>query len=142
MKRIVLALLPLLALATTACKSHERRADWPTAERTRWQLELLLGKQPIEGTKITLVFRSDGRLSGHGGVNTYFGSYRLGDQVGDIETRRITSMQQNWTDWEGVQAQEDLYFAQLELVDGYSLGTHDLELFVGDILVARFVAVL
>jgi hypothetical protein len=135
-------LLVLALSAATGCKARERRADWFTAGRTTWQLESLMGKHPIEGTKITLLIRSDGRLAGHAGVNKYFGSYALGDEDGEIRTWRITSMQAGWTEWEGVQAQEDLYFALLGDVDGYSLGTHDLEFFVGDMLVARFVPVL
>lgn len=48
---------------------------------------------PLEGTEITLAFSGDGRTSGAGGCNRYFGSYESGESgalsFGQIATTRM-----------------------------------------------------
>lgn len=93
----------------------------PDLTGTSWQLELMLGQPPIEGTTPTLAF-TDTELVGDTGCNQYTGTYELDGTaftVGDLIQTEMACLEP-----EGVMDQEFTYLstlasaASVNLVDG------------------------
>lgn len=81
---LVVALLAAIALAACAAPATTRPAAQPNlpAEQpelpgTRWVLTDLNGTAPIADRAPTLEFGADGRATGTGSCNQYFGSYTI-----------------------------------------------------------------
>jgi heat shock protein HslJ len=67
------------------------------------------GTSPLDGTQISLVFRSDGTLAGIAGCNEYLAQYRVdGNQ---LEMGTISGTEQACTEPPGVMTQETDYLA-------------------------------
>jgi heat shock protein HslJ len=98
---------------------------------TKWQvgfynngLQALVS--PIAGTEITMLFDTDGMLSGATGCNNFSGPYTVNDkaiQIGPLATTRMFC-----ADPEGVMEQETAFIAALESAASFSILGDELEL--------------
>ena len=91
---------------------------------SEWRLKQFVNANGLvvpvqEGTAIEMVF-ANGKLSGSGGCNRYFGSYKLDDETGlsVVNPLGATMMACSQT----INEQERLYFDFLAKVDAYQLG--------------------
>jgi len=94
-------------------------------EGTAWELVLLEGTAPIDGTTITLRF-AESTVAGSAGCNTYGGSYRVkadGLQFGDVYATEMGCMEP-----EGVLEQEQAYLGVLRAVAAFELRPEGLAL--------------
>jgi heat shock protein HslJ len=98
---------------------------------TAWQLERLgspdADTPAVASVAVTLQFSAEqddgGRVSGSGGCNRYFGSYRIaGDElhVGQLGSTKMFCMD------DAVRAQEDRYFHILEGAEHFTLADDGL----------------
>ncbi|MDO9242088.1 MAG: META domain-containing protein [Methylicorpusculum sp.] len=99
-------------------------------EASEWQLKQFVNSNGLvipvqEGTAIEMVF-ANGKLSGSGGCNRYFGSYKLDDETGlsVVNPMGATMMACSQT----INEQERRYFDFLAKVDRYQLGENSQSL--------------
>jgi len=70
---------------------NKGRLSLATIEGQEWQLQSMSKDEAVpDGLDVTLVF-INGRVSGHAGCNSYFGSVTAGDNPGDITLGQIGS---------------------------------------------------
>lgn len=102
---------------------------------SRWQLQRygLRGaeKSVMPGSNVSAVFGSDGRISGSGGCNNYFGKYSAGTDgsisIGQVgRTKRYCSG--------GLSDQEEDYFELLQSVTAYGIDNNGLSLYNNNIV--------
>jgi heat shock protein HslJ len=147
-KRLV-ALLLVAAFGLTACsaktveKTPTSTAPAIVLERTLWVLESY-GEPAnegtvLEGTGITADFDGvKGQVSGSAGCNHYFGSYKVKDRELSISAVGSTEM---WCgEPPGVMEQEQAYLAALQAAESYQLQDSELQIFLSDGRVLRYVA--
>jgi putative lipoprotein len=72
-------------LAALITNGGAKAADEPTAPGlagTTWRAETIMGRPVIDPAASTITFEADGRVSGRGGCNRYFGTSTIaGDQL-------------------------------------------------------------
>ena len=102
---------------------------------TMWQLDSMNGVRPIEGSAITLVFRSEHEYGGHAGCTGYVGSYKASDD--DMELAMIAMTGSNQGCSEALMSQEGEYTTNLGWATDYRLEEARLELLTirGEVLV-------
>jgi putative lipoprotein len=64
-------------LAALITNGGAKAADEPTAPGlagTTWRAETIMGRPVIDSAASTITFEADGRVSGRGGCNRYFGT--------------------------------------------------------------------
>ncbi|WP_079254060.1 META domain-containing protein [Endozoicomonas arenosclerae] len=112
---LVLAAGSLLA----ACSSSDKKmVVTPTeVEGKTWVLSSLDGQPPVDGKRVTLEFQSasdkDGKVSGRGPCNGYFGSYTM--QEDELQFGRVGSTMMACP--EPVMKQEMAFFSAFQQVD-------------------------
>lgn len=109
--------------APTTVIAGEKTGLWGT----KWRLEELEGRGPIDGTKITLTFQNEG-LAGNAGCNSYTASrVKLGN--GTIEASAISATEMACGKTEGgVMSQEQRYLRALDGAVSYRLAEDRLEM--------------
>jgi heat shock protein HslJ len=62
--------------------SAAKAADAPALAGTTWRAETITGRPVLDFAASTITFEADGRVSGHGGCNRYFGMSTIaGEQL-------------------------------------------------------------
>ena len=132
----LLSLSPALAGCTNSAPAQEETTGghmlsaedaWIRMTSTPWRLEEIGGAPILPGTKVTIRFAEDGRISGSGGVNSYFGSTeRTGAE--SLEFSPIGATQMYGGDPPGIMEQEQAYFQALQSVDGFRVKGDRLQL--------------
>lgn len=97
-------------------------------EGTLWQLIALANAQgqlvmPVPETKVTITF-ADGKISGNGGCNNYFGSYTVDGNALSVQLGGSTMMACS----EPIMAQEAAYFAALGTASTYLIAGNQLQI--------------
>jgi len=80
----------------------------------------------ITGTRITVRFGEDGRITGHTGCNAYFAAYSVQDR--DITIQPPGSTRRACAEPKGVMEQESLYLQALSMATHYRIAGGRLEL--------------
>ena len=139
---LLVALLALLVLspALAACADSGSAQDsaagghilapedaWARVTSTPWQLVALDGVPPLAGTSVTLRIDGEARVTGKGGVNSYFGSVERSGAKG-LAFSPLGATQMYGGDPPGIMEQETAYFRQLETVDAFRVRDDRLEL--------------
>ncbi len=75
----------LAALSMISCKYDANGTDLASLRGTSWVLEDLGGLGVTDRAETTLVIGDDNRISGYGGCNRWFSSYRIADGRLSIE---------------------------------------------------------
>lgn len=108
-----------------------------------WRLEALgagaAAASPIAGTEVSVTFTADGRISGTGGCNRFFGTYESGEggslTFSPLGATRMACPPE-------IMSQEDSFFVALGRVTSFAIEDDRLSLAAGDEgRVVRFVAV-
>lgn len=68
-----------IAVNFGGCSSGKSTTSGPAVEGTQWVLEMMNGKTvgQTNGKDVTLKLDGSGKISGSGGCNSFFGSYKL-----------------------------------------------------------------
>lgn len=88
-RRLMLVTCATMALAACATSGT---AQTPSLTGTEWRLSAIGDQAALEQPKASLSFGSEGRVSGHGGCNRFFGTYRQDADrlnIGPIASTRI-----------------------------------------------------
>ena len=117
-----------LAFLLTACGGSGAAGNDPL-DGTSWELWAYRKTKPIPGSIITATFE-DGKVSGSGGCNTYFGSYQVDGENITISELAITEMA--CMEPEGVMDQESLIMEYLGDAQRFELQENRLMIFRGD----------
>jgi heat shock protein HslJ len=108
----------------------EGSAEWDVITEKEWLVLELGGGPVLNGTSITIVFHSGGRVSGNAGTNNYMGSYeRTGPSGLKVSNLGATKMYLDFPP--GRMQQETRYLAALESIDRYTLEDEELSLWAG-----------
>lgn len=106
----------------------------PALSGTQWKLVELQGEAPVEGTTITAHF-DDGRVTGSGGCNRYFGGFTT--QGSNIELSQLGSTRMACA--EAAMVQEDAYLRALTTAQSFNVHGGHLVLEADDEVLAIFV---
>lgn len=101
-----------------------------------WAVDEIAGQPIIDGSKVTLAFSADGRVSGAGSCNRFMGSYTLTGEGLTLSQMASTMMACE----DGLMDQEGRYLRLLEAVSRFDLdaeGTLVLHTAAGDTIRAR-----
>lgn len=140
MKFLRLAIIASLALAAASCCSCRKGKTNAQANKplvgTEWKLAQLNGQGVTAGeNSFTLMFDDEGRFSGRGDCNSYFGAYTV-TADGKISTGNMGSTRALCP---GVD-KENEYYKVLDEADSYRIDGSSLMLLKNGELVAVFAA--
>jgi heat shock protein HslJ len=144
----ILLALGLSALPLAGCSAPESEPEPEAVQTTpppavdessqglleyEWQLEAFgkLGEEDeiLAGAPITLTFKGDGSLSGHGGCNRFSTTFRTGPSD-EITVRAFAKTQMECD--EATTQQENAYLEALADVNTFDVGAARLQLFYGE----------
>jgi heat shock protein HslJ len=111
-------------LAALMAGGSARAADEPAAALagTTWRAETITGRPVIDCAASTITFEADGRVSGRGGCNRYFGTSTIaGEQLafGAMGATRMACAP-------ALMDQEARFFEALGAADGWAIGADGL----------------
>ena len=114
--------------ATVAAFAPEVQRDMDPADLigTRWQLVSLAGAAPLEAPLPTLVFESEGELTGHSGCRDFRAAYQAKDD--DLDLLSMEMLTLDCPD-EARLLQEGEYTTLLSEATGYRLAEGELEIY-------------
>jgi len=125
---------PILALVLLTQTSCIGMSDEPTASKSTspvalelgqpWRLESLAGERIQTEPPVTLQFSNEGRVSGHGGCNRYFGIFKA-EPDGTLNIGQVGATKMFCPDSADL---EQRYFAALSHVAGFSFDADRLHL--------------
>jgi heat shock protein HslJ len=137
-KLSILTVLLLLALSGCLNNIAEKKQDGSDMKgetallNKLWELQSFgssgAEKQVLPDTKVTLQFGLDDRITGDGGCNKYFASYKIGAS----NTLSIGSMGSTLMYCERSMEQEQEYFKALGNVSTFALEQNRLQLFYNE----------
>jgi putative lipoprotein len=99
---------------------------WPSVLGKTWILEQIGGQRPIPGSNVTLTMSADGRVSGGGGTNRYFGTWSRDN--GSLSISRVGATRMFGDDPPGTMKQEGEFLNLLPTIDGWQLNDDHLVL--------------
>lgn len=104
-----------------------------------WSVAAVMGKKPLQGTKLSLSFESESQISGDGGCNRFFGPVKIdppGSDEGEIEIGPLGATRKACG--EMIDNQEAIFLAALGQVSRFTLEDENLMLMSADgTLIAR-----
>jgi heat shock protein HslJ len=114
----------VLLLVVSGCS--QGKEQFPTLAGTAWVLVEINGREPLQGTEITLIFEET-RAGGNSSCNSYGGEYKSEPdgkvQFGEIEQTLMFCMEP-----EGVMDQETEYSKLLLEAASYRIANEQLEI--------------
>jgi heat shock protein HslJ len=99
-----------------------KAADAPALAGTTWRAETITGRPVVDSAASTITFEADGRVSGHGGCNRYFGTSTIaGEQLsfGAMAATRMACAP-------GLMDQEARFFEALGSAERWTIGADGL----------------
>ena len=129
-----MAATPAQAAPAKAGPAQSATGDLPG---TSWVLSSLNGQLPLAGTTVTLVFGTDGTVSGSDGCNRFSTTYTTTGATIRIRPTAATTMM---ACPQAVAQQATAYMQALVLADTYEVRSSMLTLFDGGKVVATFVS--